>query len=484
MLKTISIVSIFLLATALSAQQVTIKGNAKSYAGDTLVWSCYQDQVTFTEQELAKCKVLEDGSFEFRITINETILSFIHLNVFKGILFIEPGKTYEIVLPRKVNKLPEDELNPFFEETEFYVRTLNTDETDLNPQIKYFDKAFDKYLSNYFQQFKGKLSKTIADSIVGAIEAELPNTNNQFFNDYKKYNYASLRLMAYERNKEKLIEKYFYNQPVLYQNPAYMDMFNQLFTNYLSHFSKTKEGKPVPYFLIRLKSLEKIKSAMDSVEVLSNDTLQEIIISKSLFDNFYKDDFPKESIIFMMDSLKISAGNTQNRIIAKNIYDRITNLLIGYIAPDFQLPDAKGKLKSLSQFKNKFIYLNFVNPKSYTCLQELEVLKTMHARKYELFEIVSICVCENMQEMKDLIEKNAYKWTFLYYAKNNKLLNKYNVRVYPTHYLINPESKLTMSPAFPPTEPSFEARYFDILKTWKIEMERKKAREKGKGTNK
>jgi peroxiredoxin len=484
MIKLISILFILLLSPFLNAQTTIIKGNAKSYAGDTLIWSSYEDQITFEEKELAKCNVLPNGDFEFKIAINETILSFIHLNVFKGILFIEPGKTYEIVLPKKVNKLPEDELNPFFEETEFYVRVLNKNETELNHQIKSFDKAFDNYLSSYFQQFKGQLSKTIADTIIDAIENELPNTNNQFFNDYKRYNYASLRLMAYERNKEKLIATYFYNQPILYQNPAYMDMFSQLFANYLSHFSKTKKGKPVPYFLIKLKSLEKIKSAMDSVEVLSNDTLQEMIISKSLFDNFYKEDFPKQSIIFMMDSIKISASTTQNRIIAKNIYNKITNLLIGYIPPDFQLPDVNGNLKSLSQFRNKFVYLNFVNPKSYTCLQELEVLKTMYEKKYELFEIVSICVCKNMQEMKSLIEKNNYKWTFLYYAKNNRLLNKYNVRVYPTYYLINPESKIAMSPAFPPTEPSFEARYFDMVKSWKIEMERRKAQEKGKGTNK
>ena len=481
MLRTISLLFITLITSNLFAQQVVIKGNAKSYAGDTLIWSYYEEQVTFEEKMLDKCKVEENGDFEFRLTISETLLSFIHLNVFKGILYIEPGQEYQIVLPQKVNKLPEDKLNPFFEETEFYVRILDTEETELNQQIKAFNKLYDKYLAKYFQQFRGKLSKTTADSIISAIEKDFPNKSNRFFNDYKKYNYASLRLMAYERNKEKLIDKYFYNKPVLYQNPAYMDMFNQLFTNYLSYLSKTKEGKPIPYFLIKLKSLEKIKSAMDSVKVLQNDTLQEMIISKSLYDNFYKDDFPQQSIIFMMDTLRLKASTSQNRIIAKNIYEKITTLLPNYIAPDFQLPDKKNQLHSLSLFRNKFVYLNFVNPKSYTCQQELEVLKTMHTKKYELFEILSICVCDNIQEMKDLIIKNNYNWTFLYYSKNNSLLKQYNVRTYPTYYLINPESMLAMSPAFPPTEPSFEARYFEMLKAWKLEIQRRKA--KGKGTN-
>ena len=204
MLRTISLLFITLITSNLFAQQVVIKGNAKSYAGDTLIWSYYEEQVTFEEKMLDKCKVEENGDFEFRLTISETLLSFIHLNVFKGILYIEPGQEYQIVLPQKVNKLPEDKLNPFFEETEFYVRILDTEETELNQQIKAFNKLYDKYLAKYFQQFRGKLSKTTADSIISAIEKDFPNKSNRFFNDYKKYKYASLRLMAYERNKEKL----------------------------------------------------------------------------------------------------------------------------------------------------------------------------------------------------------------------------------------------------------------------------------------
>ncbi|MCF6243304.1 MAG: hypothetical protein L3J74_18450, partial [Bacteroidales bacterium] len=61
---------------------------------------------------------------------------------------------------------------------------------------------------------------------------------------------------------------------------------------------------------------------------------------------------------------------------------------------------------------------------------------------------------------------------------------KYNVRVYPSYYLINPEGKLIMLPAFPPGEASFEARYFDALKSWKRELlrrEQEKKKQQGLG---
>jgi len=478
--KLLLIYGILSFLNLIEAQQVTIKGNAKSYAGDELIWKCYDDQITFEEKALSKAIVDKNGDFTFKIEINETILSFIHLNVFKGILYIEPGKEYEIILPQKINKLPEDELNPFFEETEFNIRILNIEENELNELIKRFNRQYDNYLTKYFQQFRGKLSKSIADSIIESIDKAIPEKNNKYFNDYKVYSYASLRLMAYERNKEKLTETYFNNKAILYQNPAYMDLFNQLYSNYLSYYSKSKAGKRIPYYLIKERSLKGIKSSLSEAPELKGNDFQDLIICKSLFDNFYKDDYPQESIIFMIDSIGMVA-NKENKKIANNIYKKITTLLLGYIAPDFQLPDIENKPKSLTQIKNKFVYLSFINPKSYTCLQELEILKKMHSKKFEMLEIVSICVCDNIEEMQNLVKENAYTWPILYYSKNKDLLKAYNVRAYPTYYLINPEGKLAMSPAFPPSEASFEDRYSDILKAWKIEQERHKT--KGSGIN-
>ena len=141
----------------INAQIVTIKGNAKTYAGDELYWKTYSDQITFTEKQLAVCKVNKKGDFKFTININKACISFIHLNVFKGILYLEPGKSYNIILPKKTIKLPEDQLNPFFEETEFFVRATNIDSTDLNYQIKKFDKLYDLNMTKSFKQFKGKV---------------------------------------------------------------------------------------------------------------------------------------------------------------------------------------------------------------------------------------------------------------------------------------------------------------------------------------
>jgi len=472
---------LFFYTSLIFAQQVIIKGYAKTYAGEELLTSCFTEQITFTEQIISKTKVKRNGYFEFKFNIDKTQLVFIHLNVFKALVYVEPNNEYEIVLPKKTEKLAADKFNPFFKEIEFYPQILNKDSLDLNYQIKKFDFLYDKYLDKYFRLFNGKLNKSKTDTIIHLINSETINPKNNFFEKYKKYNYISLQLMAYERNKENLIEKSFAKDDVLFKNPAYMNLFNQIFNNYLSVLYRNPKGKMIPYNLIREKSLKKLKHSLDSFPYLNNEKLKEIVIIKSLYDNFYKDDFPQEDIMLMIDSVKISANNKIIKIIANNVLLKIKTLLLGYDAPEFYLPDINKKFYTNTNFRNKFIYLNFCSPDSYTCMQEFELLKKLHKQNFELFEIVTICITDDIKTMKDFIKENNFKWKFLFYNNDNKLLKNYNVKVYPSYYLINPEGKLSMSPAFPPSEPSFEDRYLDILKAWKIEMQKRKYK-KGKGT--
>ena len=51
----------------------------------------------------------------------------------------------------------------------------------------------------------------------------------------------------------------------------------------------------------------------------------------------------------------------------------------------------------------------------------------------------------------------------LFYENSEKLLQSYNIRVYPTCYLIGPDGKLIQSPATLPTE-GLEQQLFRIMR--------------------
>ena len=78
------------------SQQVKIYGTNKSYSGDELIFYKYEDRLSFKTKELSTAKVDTSGYFEFFIEINETQQAYIFLYVYKGYIYLEPNKKYEI----------------------------------------------------------------------------------------------------------------------------------------------------------------------------------------------------------------------------------------------------------------------------------------------------------------------------------------------------------------------------------------------------
>ncbi len=470
--KLLLIIIFIFLSNLVFSQKVIVSGNALTYAGDELSITTYSDQITFTEKTITKSIVDKDGNFTFEFTINKPIITFIKLKVFKGFLYVEPNNSYKIVLPQKVEKSQKDKLNPFFKETEFYVRLISGDKNNLNFGIKKFDYFIDMYTNKYFKKFAGKVNKSKIDTAINFINKKTNDINSSFFNDYKHYNYESLKYVAYNRNQNNILKTCFSNKKILYNNPAYMDMFNQIFKNFFSIYYKTKSGKQIAYNIVKQKSLFNLKQSIKKHEAINNDSLCELIILKSIFDSFANKSFPENDLIVLLDSISVMSNIEEHKIIANNIKQKYSKLMLGYSAIDFLLPNKKGKLKGLRDFKGSFIYLNFCTTKSYSCINDFVLMNRLYKAKIKNFKIVTILVEDNIETMKHFVDKNNYNWIFLYSDINNNLLKEYNVKAYPSYFMISPDGKVNMLPAFSPAEPSFEARLNKAYVSWKREMQR------------
>ena len=66
--------------------------------------------------------------------------------------------------------------------------------------------------------------------------------------------------------------------------------------------------------------------------------------------------------------------------------------------------------------------------------------------------------------MQVLLKNTGYDWTFLYYGNKPELVKDYDVRAYPTYFLIGPDKKLIWSPAPSPRE-DVEVRLFNLLRS-------------------
>ena len=464
---------LILLGINVSAQKVTISGKAPDYAGDEFIFQYYSDRITNTEKELGKAVVDEKGNFNAKLEIEQTMPVFFDLGAIRGILYVSKGEKYELVLPPKIEKTEADLINPFFRPDEIYIGIKNKNKDELNYIISDFNLRYNLYLDKNYIKILQLGYKADIHSQINKLDSIYAHINNAYFTNYKEYKYAALKQLAYMRNNETVQKNFFGDKPVLYHNTAYMNLFNNVFDNFLAIYSKTPKGKEIPVDIVDKRSLWTVKKTLSDWGNLKNDQIIEMVVLKGLYDGFHNKTYPKEAVFEVLDSVVMHSQFAENKIIAKNIKNSAKALLVGYEAPTFLLPDITGKLIGNEDLKGKFIYLNFCNLNSATALQELELLQVFSEKYPEYFDVVTISTDDNFDDVVDHFSKNNYNWKLLHYDNNKKLLKDYKIHVYPTYFLINPDGILRLAPSPGPAD-NFEEQFGEVWRGYKRELEREK----------
>ena len=91
------------------------------------------------------------------------------------------------------------------------------------------------------------------------------------------------------------------------------------------------------------------------------------------------------------------------------------------------------------------------------------MLKSLYQRHKERLEIVTISIDNDFNLFLNYVLENNYDWQFLHYGNQSSVLSEYDVRALPTYFLIDPEGKLSISPAPSPSE-NIEKYLFEIMR--------------------
>lgn len=457
----------------LKADTLTIiHGQDLAYANSKIELNTYQDLITRTTKILACDTVDSLGNFTLSFQIKQTQLIEINLGIYKTIMYAEVGKNYEVALPPFQPKTKGDLLNPYFKPVEIYLGVKNADSLDLNFLIADFNDQYHRFIDQHYYAVVKNPRENKVDSLINALEKNFRNTENPFFNEYRIYKYAWLKYISIMKDSRYVTREFFNDLPILYHNPAYMDLFNQVFAKYLNFYSNTKEGARLYSDIVFAKSPAYIKETFSNNLALINDTLQEFVLLKGLHDAFYTNDFPVKSMLITLDSIANYSKLNYHKQTAKNIRKKVLLAKRGYKAPVFKLADADSVVRSTTDYLSNYVYLNFISIDSYACQNDLELLKKLHEKHKNDFRIISVSIDENFNDVVRFFKEKSYEWMLLNGNNNEKLLEKYRVQVFPTYYLINPDGKLDMSPAPSPSE-NFEWHFFTLLKSKERNQQRR-----------
>ncbi len=454
---------IYSITGLVQAEQTVISGNAPSYANTELVFYRTSDWISGTEEVAGQCQVSETGDFNLSISLETTTQLYIYPGIYLGYFFAEPGKTYQLILPEKRDKSPEDILNPYFEPVEIHLGLASFTSEDLNILIVMFDDAFIPYYDKHVNSIYTRTDVKKLEEDILQMEQPFKDAENSFFREYRRYHYGMLKLFANQQRVQSLSDEYFNNHPVLYANPSYADLFNQVYDKYFIFFGRTDSGKQIYQDINQSGSYQDLLKTLSKSGNFNNDTLMELVILKQLHDEFYGSQFSRNGLLRILDSLSAATGIQEHKKISDNIKRKITRLQPGFEPPQFELLDTDGNLVRLSDYLGKFVYLNFCTCQSYTCLNEFNMLADLHKRHKDRLTILTIATDPMEEVLRQFLAKNQYDWKFLHYDNQPGILKEYDIRAFPTYFLIGPDGRLIYSPALSPAE-NFEQKLFEAMK--------------------
>lgn len=451
------------------SQVVTISGYAPSYVGKAIEVYVIEDYFSNTQVRIATAKVKADSTFSLYVSSDISQKVVIKSLNNKGFLYIQPNSKYNILFPDK-DKF--DAYKPTGNNVE--ISFFDLDSTDINYKILGFQRWIDNFLGNNYHKKASNNTDFVEslDRFKTNVEKAYKEDTSTFFKTFVRFSIAGLDNIQHiaERNRYEKHDFYIKHSPVAYHNDAYMAYIHDFYENMMPRLSKATNEDV--YSGILRSSPTLIMHALATEYTMKNLRIRELIMIQSLSEVYNTGDFPQTNIITILDSLEDNCLFKANMIIAKNLKNRITDLVPGGKAAGFVLSGEGKTTKTLSDFKGKHLYIHFTDPNSKTSLKELGLLKELYNNYNKYIEFVTIYKLTDSLSADGVKQIEELGWDVYPLPSSSAIWNNYKIESYPQYTLIDPTSYIVASPALKPTPngqyETIDLTFFHLKKAWML----------------
>ncbi|MDP3180638.1 MAG: hypothetical protein Q8M67_02375, partial [Bacteroidota bacterium] len=388
--------------------------------------------------KLGDIRINISGEFNLQFELLETCQCFADFDGYHGMIYLEPGKTYELILPPKRTLTEAQKRNPFAKSEPVWFGISKPDQNELNFQIQKFEQAYAIYENKYFDQIFINRSKSLVDTVKKILDKEFTRSNLPLFESHKLYRKANLEFALHQGKSAGFMEAYFSKGTPQYNLAAYSNLFNQVFIDYFNVLINSVKNTEIKKW-IQNGSLQNLDEYFQKQLNFSKE-LAHWVLLKSMKDAYYSKQFSKSSILKMLDQVPKSGWTTYEQKTAQLIRSKLVYLSVGTNPPDMVLKDSKGLNIKFSDYRNSYIYLHFTDPKNTICQQHLNELKKIAAHYPEKLVIINVIPSGSTFN-------NNSNWSGIFTTTINNLEDSYKVKTFPNSFLIGKDGKLLLSPA-------------------------------------
>ena len=420
---------------------VTITGSAPFAAGKEIRLLVFHDLLNGIPTVAATDIIDKHGRFSLKYATPDILLAQLAICTSKAEFFIVPSNDYTITL--SVDSVLYQRINP--EKYGGYLLIENTkpDTADLNFKINRFNRYFNDIADEYAYPMLHGNSQDIFDTVRSEIAKhyEFQYIPTNFYQSYGYYTLGAIDMLQYRKKPVFLYEKYFDNDYILYNNPAYMSLFNQYYENYLyysPHISKELLSRTIN----ESPDYPALFNETGRDPKLSNARLRELVIIKNLIAFLDNREFDRGNVIQLLEYIR-STSSFENHI-------RIIDSKLGQLerqrtdTREITFLDEKGHKAYLKQYQGKPVYLHIFQTDCINCVREMMIIKELYNQYNDKIQFVSLCVDPDKTQYQSFVKQygKQFAWPVLYFNEQYDWLTLQGVETLPEHLLFNANGNL------------------------------------------
>lgn len=463
-----SYILFLLLIFSIQLSASTINGRTyPKFAGKKVNLVEYNNYITYDYNVLQTTVVDKKGNFTLNHTHSKTQQAIIQIEDLVGIIYLDPLTTYSIYFPPTSEdgtyRLTRNNVNIVFD---------SIPNNDINGLILEFDRRIDQFYNDNFQYRRGNLLKSKIDTLKIEVKGLYENITNIYFRNYVRYTIASLDLIVVAKNQQvnrlSNYNSYIANKAVRTNNNAYMLFFTQFYDKELLTLSSNLDNEIIK--TINYKgTYQSIDTLLKKDYYYRHQRVRDLILISNIFSLFNDNRFNQKNMLVILKELSEQTKSKDIKAIANDVFDKLTQMKVGSLAPDFTLMNKNNEPIKLSDFRGKYVYLNFWTTWSKASIGEMGLFPVFKEKYGKHVAFVSINMDSDKKKFDNFVAGYPnFDWNMLHFGGNSNLLDQYEVNNVPSYILIDPEGKILQYPALSPSPNgvgiSIDKTFFDINK--------------------
>lgn len=151
-----------------------------------------------------------------------------------------------------------------------------------------------------------------------------------------------------------------------------------------------------------------------------------------------------ERFVDYSDTMKDGSKRPQRTIHEKGeaLKYSLEKLAIGQVIPEVSAPNLSGEIESLSQYRGKYLLVDFWATWCGPCMASIPKMAELKRKAQGQLEILSVSVDGEQAAVDEFLKTRSMPWAHWYIGAKGQMLDRWQVRGFPTYILLTPEGEL------------------------------------------